>query len=95
MPIDTPAKRRSAAGVPFLPLGPGVTPDGAKPVAWRQQSGWGYSGIPAGEAVVPATPAPATGTWSYTPTAAGSWSRTPDSTGAWSYTPNGAGTWSY
>lgn len=45
MAIDTAAKRRSAAGVPFLPLGPGVTPDASKPVAWRQQSAWGYSGI--------------------------------------------------
>ena len=52
MPIDTAAKRRSAAGVPFLPLGPGVTPDAAKPVAWRQQSAWGYSGVSAGAPVV-------------------------------------------
>ena len=45
MAIDTAAKRKSAAGVPFLPLGPGVTPDASKPVAWRQQAAWGYSGI--------------------------------------------------
>jgi hypothetical protein len=56
VPIDTAAKRRSAAGVPFLPLGPGVTPDAAKPVAWRQQVGWGYSGIPAGAGPPPVTP---------------------------------------
>jgi hypothetical protein len=42
--IDTAAKRRSAAGVPFLPLGPGVTPDAAKSVAWRKQSAWGHAG---------------------------------------------------
>lgn len=47
--IDTAAKRRSAAGVHFWPLSPGVTPDAAKPAAWRQQAGWGYSGIDAGE----------------------------------------------
>lgn len=46
--IDTAAKRRSAAGTPFLPLGPGVTPDASKPVAWRQQAAWGYSGVAAG-----------------------------------------------
>lgn len=45
MPIDTAADRRSAGGMAFLPLGPGVTPDAAKPLAWRQQSAWGYSGI--------------------------------------------------
>lgn len=43
--IDTAAKRKSAAGVPFLPLGPGVAPDASKPLAWRQQVAWGYSGI--------------------------------------------------
>lgn len=31
--------------MPFLPLGPGVTPDAAAPVAWRQQAAWGYSGV--------------------------------------------------
>lgn len=51
MPIDTAADRRSAAGVPFLPVGPGVTPDAAEPLAWRQQSAWGYSGIPVGAPV--------------------------------------------
>jgi hypothetical protein len=50
--IDTAAKRRSAAGVAFLPLGPGVTPNAAKNAAWRQQAGWGYSGIAADAPVV-------------------------------------------
>lgn len=45
MAIDTAAKRRSAAGVPFLPLGPGVTPDATPGIAWRQQVAWSYSGI--------------------------------------------------
>ena len=44
MAIDTAVKRRAAAGVPFLPLGPGVTPDAAKPSSWRKQSAWGYAG---------------------------------------------------
>ena len=48
MAIDSADKRRSASGVAFLPLGPGVTPDSTKPEAWRQQAGWGYSGIPTG-----------------------------------------------
>lgn len=53
MAIDTAAKRRSAAGLPFLPLGPGVTPDAGKGQAWRQQAGWGYSGILALEVDLP------------------------------------------
>lgn len=48
MPIDTAEKRRSAAGTGFHPLGPGVTPNVLTPVGWRQQSGWGYSGVVAG-----------------------------------------------
>ena len=47
MAIDTAAKRRCVGGLPW-PLGPGVTPDAAKPVGWRQQAGRGYSGIAAG-----------------------------------------------
>lgn len=45
MAIDTATKRRSAAGVAFLPLGPGVTPDAAKGEPWRRSAGWGYSGV--------------------------------------------------
>lgn len=45
MAIDSAEKRRSAAGVAFLPLGPGVTPNASKDVEWRQQSAWSYSGI--------------------------------------------------
>lgn len=44
MAIDTAEKRRSAAGIAFHPLGPGVTPNSDKDTAWRQQAGWGYSG---------------------------------------------------
>jgi hypothetical protein len=42
MAIDTAKKRRAASGVPFVPLGIGVTPDATKPAAWRRQSGWSY-----------------------------------------------------
>lgn len=45
MPIDTAEKRRSAAGVAFFVVGPGVTPTASKDVEWRQQSAWSYSGI--------------------------------------------------
>jgi hypothetical protein len=45
--IDTAAKRRSVAGVPFHP-GLGVTPNALKDAAWRQQVAWSYSGIAAG-----------------------------------------------
>jgi hypothetical protein len=44
--IDTQAKRRSAAGTWFGPLGPGVTPNATKPAAWRRQSAATYSGVP-------------------------------------------------
>lgn len=46
MAIDNAEKRRSAAGVAFLPVGPGVTPNVLKDAEWRQQSAWSYSGIP-------------------------------------------------
>lgn len=46
--IDTAEKRRSVAGINRL-WGPGVTPNGSKDSEWRQQAGYGYSGISAGE----------------------------------------------
>ena len=45
MAIDSAEKRRSAGGVPFLPLGVNVTPNASKDGEWRQQSAWSYSGI--------------------------------------------------
>jgi hypothetical protein len=45
MAIDTAEKRRSVAGVPFLPLGVNVTPNLSKDQEWRQQAAWSYSGI--------------------------------------------------
>lgn len=43
MAIDSASKRKSVAG--RAKRTPGVTPDAAKPVAWRQQAGRSYSGI--------------------------------------------------
>lgn len=52
MAIDTAEKRRSAAGVGYFIVGPGVTPNASKDAEWRQQSAWGYSGIPVAEPAV-------------------------------------------
>lgn len=51
MAIDTAEKRKSAAAVWHTQI-PGVTPNAAKDQEWRQQSGWGYSGILAGGVVL-------------------------------------------
>lgn len=64
MALDNAEKRRSAAGVGFFIVGPGVTPNVSQDAEWRQQSAWGYSGIPAAapsvrvvfERVVPPNP---------------------------------------
>lgn len=40
--LDTAEKRRSAASLPFLPMGIGITPNSAKDAEWRAQAGWGY-----------------------------------------------------
>ena len=48
MAIDTAEKRRSVAGIAYW-LFLGVTPNVAKDAEWRQQSGWGYSGIAASD----------------------------------------------
>ncbi len=45
MAIDSALKRRSVGGVPFLPLGPNVTPNASKPAAWRASAAWSYAGI--------------------------------------------------
>ncbi len=50
---DTAEKRRSAAGCPALPFFPTTKPNVSKGVAWRQESGWGYSGIPPGPISAP------------------------------------------
>ena len=52
MAIDSAEKRRSAAGVGFWVFGPGVTPNASKDAEWRQQAGWGYSGIAAAAPVI-------------------------------------------
>ena len=55
MAIDSAEKLRSAAGVGFWVVGPGVTPNASKDAEWRQQAGWGYSGIAAAEPSADAT----------------------------------------
>jgi hypothetical protein len=45
MAVDSSEKRLSAAGVPFLPLGLGVTPDATPGIEWRFQVAWLYSGV--------------------------------------------------
>lgn len=44
MAIDNAEKRKSLSGIQVT-LMPGVTPDTSKDQEWRQQAGWGYSGI--------------------------------------------------
>lgn len=48
MAIDTAEKRRGVAGLytGFYPVA--VTPNASKDIEWRQQAGWGYSGIEVG-----------------------------------------------
>lgn len=47
MAIDTAEKRRSASQTITGLFGPGVTPNSGTDKEWRQQVGWGYSGIAA------------------------------------------------
>ncbi len=51
MAIDTAEKRKSISGVGGPPLIPGVTPNSDKDQEWRQEAGWGYSGIEAWEGI--------------------------------------------
>lgn len=44
MAIDDAEKRKSASGIQATLIA-GVTPNSSKDQEWRQQSGWGYSGI--------------------------------------------------
>lgn len=53
MAIDTAAKRRALSGVITGFLLVGVTPDVLKPIEWRQNAGWGYSGIAADAPAAP------------------------------------------
>lgn len=45
MAIDTAAKRKAISGIYTGLVAVGVTPNAAPDEAWRQQAGWGYSGI--------------------------------------------------
>lgn len=53
MAIDSAEKRRSAAGIPFWPLSPGVTPNADTDAEWRFEVAWSYGGLEA--SVEPAT----------------------------------------
>ena len=52
MAIDSAEKRRSVSQILTGIFPPGVTPNVSKDAEWRQQSGWGYSGIVAAEVVI-------------------------------------------
>jgi hypothetical protein len=45
--IDNAEKRKNVAAIGYWLFGPGVTPNSSKDAEWRQQAGWGYSGIAA------------------------------------------------
>ena len=53
MAIDSAEKRRSVAGISVPALFLGVTPNASQDVEWRQQAGWGYSGMGAEEIAAP------------------------------------------
>lgn len=52
MAIDSAEKRKSISGI-HMNICPGVTPNSGKDQEWRQESGFGYSGILAGSPVAP------------------------------------------
>ena len=54
MAIDTAEKRRNVSGLLTGVLPCAVTPNASKDVEWRQEAGWGYSGILPSGAVVAA-----------------------------------------
>ncbi len=51
MAIDDREKRQSAGSVGMVFTPPNVTMNASKDLEWRQQAGWGYSGISAGAIV--------------------------------------------
>lgn len=57
MAIDNAEKRKALSGIQVT-LSPGVTPNASTDQEWRQQSGWGYSGILADAPSVVSTVAP-------------------------------------
>jgi len=92
MAIDTAAKRRSAAGIPGIPLGVGVTPDTDKDQFWRQCAGWGYGGILAGapsEGIVHSLPV----VWEFTHELAVAWEFTHTLPVVWEFTHEMAVKW--
>ena len=55
MPINTRELLQAAAGVGFLPLGPGVTPTSPLDQEWLQEAAWGYPGVLAAGGPPPST----------------------------------------
>jgi len=51
--IDTAEKRKAVAAIPGIPFAVSVTPNATPDQEWRQEAGWGYPGILAGEAEAP------------------------------------------
>ena len=48
MAIDNEEKRRSTVAISLYDMGPSVTPNSSPDLEWRQQVGYGYSGVAAG-----------------------------------------------
>lgn len=48
MAIDDEEKRRSTVAISLYAMAPSVTPNASKDLEWRQQVGYGYSGIASG-----------------------------------------------
>ena len=49
--LDSAEKRKTASGIHLYAVGPGVTNNASKDQEWRQEAGYGYSGILADEPV--------------------------------------------
>lgn len=49
MAIDSREKRQSVIAISHYMVGPTVTPNSSKDAEWRQEVGYGYPGIAAGE----------------------------------------------
>jgi len=51
MAIDTAEKRASTIAINLYSMGPSVTPNSSKDQEWREQAGYGYSGIAATDVI--------------------------------------------
>ena len=50
--LDTAEKRKSSSGIHLYAAGPGVTNNASQDQEWRQEAGYGYSGILASPDVI-------------------------------------------